>query len=107
VGKHGHNKHHSSGTPEITLELEKDLPSSVQRALDSTEFSSVALQVPCIDDIVTGVPKGIPDVPDKPKRKTGDGSIDKLKQLLIRDVEAQDGPKGVVGGCEMGIWASR
>ncbi len=38
----------------VILELERDLPASLQRALDSTEFANVALQCPSVDAIVPG-----------------------------------------------------
>ncbi|CAD7966432.1 unnamed protein product [Amoebophrya sp. A25] len=45
-------------TQPIELEVETDMPASVQRALDSTEFASVALSAPSADTLIPG-PRGI------------------------------------------------
>lgn len=38
----------------LELELEKDMPASIQRALDSTEFANVALSAPSVESILPG-----------------------------------------------------
>ncbi|CAD7971499.1 unnamed protein product [Amoebophrya sp. A120] len=65
-------------TKPIELEQEKDMPASVQRALDSTEFANVALSAPSVDTIIPG-PRGIPDVNNKKPKQT---SMTELKKII-------------------------
>lgn len=67
----------------VCLEIENDLPASVQRALDSTEYASVALSAPNIDKMIPG-PKGIPDIPPLGSQaaKSKSASMDTLKALM-------------------------
>lgn len=84
----------------IELELEKDMPASVQRALDSTEFASIAMACPSVDDMISG-PKSIPDVPRlnaKGQQPAGDVSFNDLKKLLVQG-DADSNKRRIVSRC--------
>ncbi|CAD7966444.1 unnamed protein product [Amoebophrya sp. A25] len=80
-------------TQPTELELETDMPASVQRALDSTEFANVALSAPSADSLIPG-PRGIPDVTNNKKKKT---SMQNLKTLI--EAQNDDGVPTVVARC--------
>ena len=73
----------------VELELEQDMPASVQRALDSTEFAGVALNCPTVENMLPG-PQTIPDVP-APKtagraKKASEASLGSLKTMLAKSM---------------------